>query len=173
LHELIREEFSRKSARRAKMYSTQAYRGRDALTATTRPAFEMSLDLHSCCTGPTSRSAASGGKNIGPWAWDRLDHENRRELRGVRPARGVEGLFARPLGQLRLKDWAGAGQPGEERPAILHAVSDLGGALGRAENFRVAEGNHVNEFPWTFTEPPVKDRKGREKKPFGSWATSP
>jgi hypothetical protein len=49
---------------------------------------------------------------------------------------------------------------------IRHIISDLGNGLGRADNFKVDAQGLVNEFPWTFTEAPVVDRRGRERRSF-------
>jgi hypothetical protein len=127
-------------------------------------AFEESID-YLVMEGANIQARDSGGENIGPWAWDRLDHERRRELRGAGLLAAWMNYYDARWDNNRLK-LADSGQGGSEPPGVIHSISDLGSVLGRAESFRVAEGNLVNEFPWTCTEPPAKDRRGREKKPF-------
>jgi hypothetical protein len=53
-----------------------------------------------------------------------------------------------------------------DRDGIQHVISDLGNGLGRADNYKVNAQGLVNDFPWTFTEAPVVDDHGRERKRF-------
>src|SRR5262245_20853204 len=73
----------------------------------------------------------SGGKNIGPWGWDRLDHAQRRELRGAALLAAWTNYFDVRWDNNRLKLTGddGVGLHGE---GVGHFISDLGGGLGRA-----------------------------------------
>jgi hypothetical protein len=98
-----------------------------------------------------------GGPKIGPWSWDRLGHADRREVRGVALMFAWTNCFDVRWDNNRLK---------RDGDGLRHLISDLGNGLGRADNFRVDAPGLVNEFPWTFTEAPVVDDGGRERKPF-------
>ena len=118
--------------------------------------FERGLD-HLVMDEANVQLRESGGDNIGPWSWDRLGHSERREVRGAALLFAWTNCFDVRWGNNRLKrDGAG----------IRHVISDLGNGLGRADNFKIDAQGLVNDFPWTFTEPPVADRRGRERRPF-------
>ncbi|HEU5181209.1 MAG TPA: hypothetical protein VFW45_10465 [Candidatus Polarisedimenticolia bacterium] len=118
--------------------------------------FERGLD-HLVMDEANVQLRKAGGDNIGPWSWDRLGHSERREVRGAALLFAWTNCFDVRWDNNRLKH-DGAG--------IRHAISDLGNGLGRADNFKVDDQGLVNDFPWTFTEPPVVDRHGRERRPF-------
>lgn len=154
---LIRPEILQRSARAARRHpkgtSPEHYRADAAL-------FERTLD-HLVLEEANIQARDSGGKNIGPWAWDRLDHSGKRELRGAGLLFAWVNCFDARWDNNRLKlvDGGGGAQ-------LRHVISDLGNALGLADNFKVVAQGLVNDFPWTFTEAPVIDRKGRQRKPF-------
>ena len=150
---LIRPEILARSARASKKHpkgtSADHYQ-QDAA------AFERGLD-HLVMNEANVQSRGAGGHNIGPWSWDRLGHSERRELRGVALVFAWTNCFDVRWDNNRLKG-DGAG--------IRHVISDLGNGLGRADNYKVNAQGLVNDFPWTFTEAPVVDRRGRERKSF-------
>ncbi len=118
--------------------------------------FERRLD-HLVMNEANVQLRKGGGDNIGPWSWDRLGHSERREVRGAALLFAWTNCFDVRWDNNRLKrDGAG----------IRHVISDLGNGLGRADNYKVDAQGLVNDFPWTFTEPPVVDRRGRERRPF-------
>lgn len=123
-------------------------------------AFERELDALVMVEG-NIQLRDTGGRNIGPWDWNRLDHSRRRELRGAALLSAWTNYFDVRWDNNRLKF-----VDGEDGTALRHFISDLGGSLGRAENFKVDSQGLVNDFPWTFTEGPVVDSKGHEKRPF-------
>jgi hypothetical protein len=150
---LIRPEILARSARASKKLpkgtSAEHYRPDAA-------AFERGLD-HLVMDEANVELREAGGRNIGPWSWDRLGHSERRELRGAALLFAWTNCFDVRWDNNRLKrDGAG----------IRHVISDLGNGLGRADNFKVDAQGLVNDFPWTFTEAPVVDRRGRERQPF-------
>ena len=150
---LIRPEILARSARASKKHpkgtSADHYRQEAA-------AFERGLD-HLVMDEANVQSLEAGGHSIGPWSWDRLGHSERRELRGVALLFAWTNCFDVRWDNNRLKrDGAG----------IRHVISDLGNGLGRADNYKVDAQGLVNDFPWTFTEAPVVDRHGRERKSF-------
>ena len=124
----------------------------------------------------------SGGRNIGPWDWNDLDHPSRRELRGAGLLAAWTNYFDCRWDNNRLKLVEDAppgsmegGPPPTSRAALsgkssagvpLHFISDLGNSLGRAESFKVDAQGLVNDFPWTFTAGPAGDAKGRTQKRF-------
>ena len=150
---LIRPEILARSARAAKKHpkgtSTEQYR-QDAA------AFERGLD-HLVMDEANVQLREAGGHNIGPWSWDRLGHSEKREWRGAALLFAWTNCFDVRWDNNRLKrDGAG----------IRHVISDVGNGLGRADNYRVDAQGLVNDFPWTFTEAPVVDRRGRERTSF-------
>jgi hypothetical protein len=150
---LIRPEILARSKRASKKHprgtSAEHYR-HDA------EAFERGLD-HLVMDEANIQLREAGGHNIGPWSWDRLGHAEKRELRGAALLFAWTNCFDVRWDNNRLKrDGAG----------IRHVISDLGNGLGRAGNYKVNAQGLVNDFPWTFTEAPVVDRRGRERKSF-------
>jgi hypothetical protein len=119
-------------------------------------AFEKKID-HLVLDEANLQDDDVGGKSIGPWSWDRLGHADKREVRGVALLFAWTNCFDVRWGNNRLK---------RDGDGIKHVISDLGNGLGLADNFRVDAQGLENDFPWTFTEPPVLDRRGRERKPF-------
>ena len=150
---LIRPEILARSARASKKHpnGTSAEHYRQDATA-----FERGLD-HLVLVEANVQSRGAGGHNIGPWSWDRLGHSERREVRGVALLFAWTNCFDVRWDNNRLK---------RDGDGIRHVISDLGNGLGRADNYKVDAQGLVNDFPWTFTEPPVVDRRGRERKSF-------
>jgi hypothetical protein len=150
---LIRPEILARSARASKKSprgtSAEHYR-QDAA------AFEGTLD-HLVMNEANVQMHEAGGHNIGPWSWDRLGHAEKREWRGVALLFAWTNCFDVRWDNNRLK---------LDDTGIRHVVSDLGNGLGRADNYKVDAQGLVNDFPWTFTEAPVVDRRGRERKSF-------
>lgn len=169
-NKLIRADVLGRSVRAAKKNpkGTQAGHYRDDAAV-----FERGID-HLVLMEANIQLRASGGQNIGPWGWDRLGHARRRELRGAALLAAWINYFDARWDNNRLKFLnddrtrdAGLGddRAGDDRARTTHFISDLGGAFGRADGVGADQGNRVNDFPWTFTEGPVKYR-GRETKPF-------
>lgn len=150
---LIRPEILARSARASKKHpeGTSAGHYRDDAAA-----FERGVD-HLVLNEANVQLRAAGGRNIGPWSWDRLGHSEKRELRGAALLFAWTNCYDVRWDNNRLKrDGAG----------LRHVISDLGNGLGRADNYKVDAQGLVNDFPWTFTEPPVVDGRGRERRPF-------
>jgi hypothetical protein len=100
-------------------------------------------------------------RSIGPWDFEGLGHEHRRELRGA-------GLLAAWLGwcdsrfeNTRLK----VVNTGDGRQ-LKHFFSDLGGGLGKSIGPISRHCESPNDFAWTFTEPAKVRGKGRMTTPF-------
>jgi len=150
---LIRPEILARSARASKKHprgtSAEHYRPDAA-------AFELGLD-HIVMDEANVQLHEAGGHSIGPWSWDRLGHSEKRELRGAALLFAWTNCFDVRWDNNRLK---------RDGADVRHVISDLGNGLGRADNYRVDAQGLVNDFPWTFTEAPVVDRRGRERKAF-------
>ena len=150
---LIRPEILARSVRASKKHpkgtSAEQYR-QDAAT------FESGLD-HLVMDEANVQLREAGGHNIGPWSWVRLGHSEKRELRGAALLFAWTNCYDVRWDNNRLK---------RDGTGLQHVISDLGNGLGRADNFRVDAQGLVNDFPWTFTEAPVVDRRGRERKSF-------
>ena len=150
---LIRPEILARSARASKKHpngtSAKHYR-QDAAD------FERGLD-HLVMNEANVQLREAGGHNIGPWSWDRLGHSERRELRGAALLFAWTNCYDVRWDNNRLK---------RDGTGIQHVISDLGNGLGRADNYLVDAQGLVNDFPWTFTEAPVVDRRGRERTSF-------
>jgi hypothetical protein len=150
---LIRPEILARSARASKKHpkgtSVEHYR-QDA------EAFERGVD-HLVMDEANVQLREAGGHNIGPWSWDRLGHSEKREWRGAALLFAWTNCFDVRWDNNRLK---------RDGADIRHVISDLGNGLGRADNYRVDAQGLVNDFPWTFTEAPVVDRRGRERRSF-------
>lgn len=129
-------------------------------------AFEQELETLVMVEG-NIQARDRGGENIGPWNWNSLDHSTRRELRGAALLSAWTNYFDVRWDNNRLKLVDGDGT------SISHFISDLGGSLGRAENFRVDSQGLVNDFPWTFTEDRREIRRATKGSPSGSCTTSP
>ena len=150
---LIRPEILARSARASKKHpkgtSAEQYR-EDAAT------FEGGLD-HLVMNEANVQLHEAGGHSIGPWSWDRLGHSEKREWRGAALLFAWTNCYDVRWDNNRLK---------RDGTGIRHVISDLGNGLGRADNYLVDAQGLVNKFPWTFTEAPVVDRGGRERKSF-------
>lgn len=100
-------------------------------------------------------------QSIGSWDFGELGHENLREVRGA-------GLLAAWLGwfdsrtdntKLRLvRD--------TEEVQLQHFFSDLGGGMGAGTGLFSPQGEHPNQFTWTFTSPEIVRGPGRMTTPF-------
>ncbi len=150
---LIRPEILARSARASKKHpkgtSAEQYR-EDAAT------FEGGLD-HLVMNEANVQLHEAGGHSIGPWSWDRLGHSEKREWRGAALLFAWTNCYDVRWDNNRLK---------RDGTGIRHVISDLGNGLGRADNYRVDAQGLVNDFPWTFTEAPVVDCRGRERTSF-------
>jgi len=123
-------------------------------------AFEQELDTLIMIEGNIqSRDAADS--NVGPWDWNGRDHPSMREVRAAGLVAAWTNYFDARWDNNRLKL-----VDGDDGPHLRHFISDLGGSLGKAENFIADTQGLLNDFPWTFTVPPVIDAKGRVRKPF-------
>lgn len=100
-------------------------------------------------------------QSIGSWEFGGLDHENRRELRGL-------GLLAAWLSwfdsrtdnnRLRIKR-------GSHEVQLEHFISDLGGGMGAGTGWFSPHGENPNDFTWTFTAPEIIRGPGRMTTPF-------
>jgi hypothetical protein len=100
-------------------------------------------------------------KSIGPWDYGQLDHADRREVRGA-------GLLAAWLGfyDTRFDNTKLRRVGSKKHPRLEHYFSDLGGGLGATTGLISWHGENVNEFPWTFTAPPLEQGKGKLARPL-------
>jgi len=89
-------------------------------------------------------------KSVGLWSFGQLDHADRRELRGV-------GLLAAWLGwfDTRPDNTRLCVVKHPDRTELVHYMCDLGGGLGQTSGLLFWRGELPNEFPWTFTRPPL------------------
>jgi hypothetical protein len=99
--------------------------------------------------------------NIGPWEFERLGHEDLRELRGA-------GLLAAWLGwsDSRFENTRLKVVRTPFGPELKHFFTDLGGSLGKATGPLSCVCESPNSFPWTFTRAPKVQGKGRMTAPF-------
>jgi hypothetical protein len=89
-------------------------------------------------------------KSIGPWDFDALGHEDRRELRGAGLLAAWIGWYDCRKQNTRLKVVQQSGQT-----KVVHYFSDLGGGLGKSHGIFSGDGERPNEFGWTFTKGPI------------------
>jgi hypothetical protein len=101
-------------------------------------------------------------ESIGPWAFEGLGHEDRRELRGAGLLAAWIGWYDCRQQNTRLRVLHQSGAPAR----LLHYFTDLGAGLGKADGIFSGRGELPNEFSWTFTNPPKWQGPGRMRIPF-------
>jgi len=99
--------------------------------------------------------------SIGPWDFNQLAHEDRRELRGSGVLAAWLGWFDCRYENTRLKSIKE-----DDRHVIKHFYTDLGGGLGRATGIFSRTAEMPNQFTWTFTQAPRDQGPGRMTIPF-------
>jgi hypothetical protein len=99
--------------------------------------------------------------SIGPWDFDRLGHEDRRELRALGLLAAWVGWFDSRFENTRLKIVKNG-----ERTELKHFISDLGGGLGKSVGPLSRRCESPNEFAWSCTRAPKFQGKGRMTIPF-------
>lgn len=102
-----------------------------------------------------------GESNIGPWAFDQLGHEHRRELRGA-------GLLAAWVGwhDSRFENTRLRVAQRDGTVVLKHCFSDLGGGLGRANGLLSRSAEDIHGFPDAFTRPELRQGPHRMTRPF-------
>ena len=100
-------------------------------------------------------------KNIGPWDFGQLQHEDLRELRGAGLLAAWVGWFDSRFDNTRLR----VVKRGDAFK-LKHVFSDVGGGLGKSVGWSGWRGEAPDEFPDSFTEPEVFQGKGKMTKPF-------
>jgi hypothetical protein len=101
-------------------------------------------------------------ESVGPWAFEGLEHEDRRELRGVGLLAAWIGWYDCRQQNTRLRVLHQSGAP----PRVIHYFTDLGAGLGKSDGVFSGRGELPNEFSWTFTSPPKWQGRGRMTIPF-------
>jgi hypothetical protein len=98
---------------------------------------------------------------IGPWSFDQLGHQHRRELRGA-------GLLAAWLGwhDSRFENTRLRAVEREGHMQLKHYFSDLGGGLGRSVGMLSRSSEDVDGFPESFTKPELDQGPHRMRRPF-------
>lgn len=100
-------------------------------------------------------------KNIGPWDFGQLGHEDLRELRGAGLLAAWLGWFDSRFENTRLKVVERDGHT-----ELKHDFSDLGGGLCARSGWLGVSRHGVRAFPDHFTTPEVFQGKGRMTIPF-------
>jgi hypothetical protein len=100
-------------------------------------------------------------KAIGPWGFDELGHEDRRELRGAGLLASWLGWYDSRFENTRLKVCETNGQL-----QFAHFFNDLGGGMGKAVGVISRPMERPELFPWTFTSARKVQGKGRMTIPF-------
>jgi hypothetical protein len=120
-----------------------------------QPAIEAQLDC--IVTTPANVQVKDPEvKSIGPWDYGQLDHANRREVRGAGLLAAWLGFFDTRFDNTKLRRVGS-----RKHPRLAHYFSDLGGGLGKTQGLLAWHGEDVAAFPWSFTEPPQVNGKGR------------
>jgi hypothetical protein len=100
-------------------------------------------------------------KRIGSWDHGQLDHPGRRELRGAGLLAAWLGFFDTRYDNMRVRL---VRRDGHEE--LRHYFSDLGGGMGQTTGLLFMHGERPNDFPWTFTEPPLQQGPGKMVRPL-------
>jgi hypothetical protein len=100
-------------------------------------------------------------RSIGPWDFDRLGHEDRRELRGLGLLAAWVGWFDSRFENTRLKVITSGG-----RSELQHYITDPGGGLGKCVGPLRRRCELPNQFDWFCTRAPKSQGKGRMTIPF-------
>lgn len=100
-------------------------------------------------------------ESIGPWEFEGLGHEDRRELRGAGLLGAWIGWFDSRWENTRLK----VVETGNDFE-LKHYFTDLGGGLGKACGPLSRHCEDPNAFGWTFTRPWKFRGKGKMTIPF-------
>lgn len=111
------------------------------------PVFEGQVDF--LVTLPANvEQKVEAGDAAGRWSFGGLDHEERRELRGLGLlAAWVCWFDVRPANtRLRIMR-----EDGEIR--LVHWLTDLGGVLGKSKGFMSSSWQKPSDFSWRFTAP--------------------
>ncbi|MFO1498325.1 MAG: hypothetical protein U1G07_08040 [Verrucomicrobiota bacterium] len=104
------------------------------------------------------QEADATGQSIGPWDFEGLGREHRRELRGAGLLAAWLSWFDSRFDNTRLgliRDGSGT--------KLIHYFSDLGGGLGRARGTFRHTTESANDFEWRFTE--LRKPRGHPDKP--------
>lgn len=86
-------------------------------------------------------------KSVGAWDWNRLEHDKRRELRGMGLLAAWLNWYDPRWDNTRIKILET-----DRGLELRHYVSDVGSVLGAAATFVNSESGEVNRYPWTFTK---------------------
>lgn len=100
-------------------------------------------------------------KSIGPWEFEGLGHEHRRELRGAALLAGWLGWFDARFDNTRLRVLR-TEQGGE----LQHFFTDLGSGMGGPHKIFLSHGEDPNHFAWRFTKSEIVRGPGRMTTPF-------
>jgi len=100
-------------------------------------------------------------KTIGSWDTGQLDHAGRRELRGVGLLAAWLGFFDTRYDNMRVRL-----VKSPDGDSVVHYFADLGGGMGRTSGFLFMHGERPNDFPWSFTKPPLRQGPGRMARPL-------
>jgi hypothetical protein len=100
-------------------------------------------------------------ENIGPWEFRGLDHEHRRELRGVALLAAWLGWNDSRYDNTRLRVTRMNGH--EE---LQHFFSDLGAGMGGTAGWVSLHGEDPNAFAWRFTQAEIVRGPGCMTTPF-------
>lgn len=86
------------------------------------------------------------GEALGRWSFGGLDHENRRELRGL-------GLLAAWLCWFDVRPANTRLRTGPTGEDLVHWITDSGGTLGKSRGFMSVSYQKPADFGWRFTAP--------------------
>jgi hypothetical protein len=85
-------------------------------------------------------------ENVGPWSWNGLDHEKRRETRAFGTLAAFLNLYDARLDNNKVRILT----DDDGRKHLLHFVSDLGSGLGNASNLIANRDSTIDQYPWEF-----------------------
>lgn len=122
---------------------------------------EVESAIDCLVTARVNIQAEDEWKTLGPWSYGKLGHDTMREVRGI-------GLLAA---------WVGWFDPKTENTKVRYQViddqlvtqmafSDLGNALGVTTGWFNWKEEVPHDFPWFFTQPPIRRGPNKMTTPF-------
>jgi len=127
-------------------------------TSNFRPEIESAIDFVETVPANVQLKV---GKSIGPWDFESLDHCGRRELRGAGLLAAWLGWFDTRFDNTRLRILSR-----NDGTQVVGFFSDVGGVLGETTGVLYQRGELPNDFPWTFTRPPLAQGPHRLARPL-------
>lgn len=101
---------------------------------------------------PATITTKTKDSEIGPWKYDDLDFEDRREFKGIYILSGWLGNFDIRMDNNRLLLQKEDKDSVEKENKIRLALVDVGSGLGRSNSVFSKSSSEINEMPWDLTE---------------------